>query len=872
MEIVFVLKNKKKVNKSNWLSGLLIASSMLFSANALAITPTPEMLKQFKQMPKAEQQRLMKQYGLSPSMLSTGTAPQAKLDMPVLIGERNEELYLLDDEFKKLAKKEQQEKELAEKKILKPYGYEMFAGEPSTFAPVSDIPIPTEYLMGPGDTVNIQVYGKEDKQYSLLVARNGNLQMPDMGPVSVIGLTFDQLKTELSNKIKDQYIGVKSSISLGELRSIRIIIAGESYKPGSYTVSSLSTIMQALFVSGGISDIGSLRNIQLKRAGKLIGRFDLYDLLMKGDASGDLRLQSGDVVFIPAVGATVSIKGEVRRPAIYELKGGESVAQLVKLAAGLKPNSYPKASILQTFSKNHLPSLVNIDLTTNQGREYRVKDGDVLTVQSTTSAIENQIVLAGAVNRPGLYQWRKGIRVSDLIQSLWSDLKGSVDLKYALISREVNMQGDIKVMQFSLANIFDNINGSDNIRLSPRDTIIVFNQTDSELDETVELNEEDKDKEMKEKIELESLYRNIELIEQSANYTRRELLIPIISKLKKQVSINGVTNVAMVTGEVRFPGEYPISGTSRISKLLVAAGGLKESAYKGRAELTSLNVDPVSGATVVHTTINLQSVLNNDDLANIIVASKDQLHILQIPDWQEELKVVIHGEVKFPGSYSVRKGETLASIIKRAGGYTSEAFLAGAIFTRESVKEKELQQIAKLIDQMRLDIAAKGLTSERGTISFSESSLMLKELENLEAVGRMVIELNKNDNSDSNLRVENGDILFIPSHQQTITVVGEVQHASTHFFKNSLSLEQYIKLAGGIKQRADGERIYVIRANGSVMIPEKGLWFNSDVAMQPGDTVVVPLDTEYKDNITLWSEVTQIIYHSAVAFAAIKGL
>ncbi|NRA61547.1 MAG: SLBB domain-containing protein [Psychrobium sp.] len=783
------------------------------------------MLAQFKNMPKAEQQRLMKQYGLSPQMLQgKGAGKAVEIATPALISER--------EAFREIKILEQANKAAAPVKAkgLKSYGYDMFAGEPSTFAPVSDIPIPTEYLMGPGDVVNIQIYGKDNQQYSLTVARNGNLQMPDMGPIGVLGLTFDQLKDDLTKRIKEQYIGVASSISLGELRSIRIIVAGEAYKPGSYTVSSLSTVTQALFVSGGISGIGSLRNIQVKRRGKTIARFDLYDLLMKGDASGDVRLQSGDVVFIPPVGATVGIKGEVRRPAIYELKDNENVAQLVKLAAGLKSNSYPKASVLQTFDKNYLPSLVNINLTTKQGRQYRLKDGDVLNVKSTTNTVKNQIVLAGAVNRPGLYQWQKGMRVSDLVQSRWSDLKGSVDLQYSLISREINMQGDIQVLQFSLANIFENINSKDNIKLSPRDTIIVFSQTSS----------------------------------------RRNLLSTIIRKLKNQASNNGITNIAMISGEVRFPGEYPITGTGKISDIIEAAGGLKDSAYKGRAELTRLLVTRDSVASVIHTNINLQGALDNNATDNVVVSSKDQLHILKIPDWQEQLTVTINGEVMFPGAYSVRKGETLSSVIERAGGYTKEAFLDGAVFTRESVKRKERQQISKLSDQMRLDLASKGLTDASNTISFAEASLILKELENLTVVGRMILALDEARCAD--LTIENGDMLFIPIAQQTITVVGEVQHASTHFFKKNLSLEQYIKLAGGSRQRADDERIYVIRANGAVMISQSGLWFNSTVSMQPGDTVVVPLNTEYKDNITLWSQVTQIIYNTAVAFAAVKGL
>lgn len=827
------------------------------------------MIEQLKKLPKSEQARLMKQYGLSPDMLGGLSNQQAKpLETPELITER-----ITDDEFS-LQTLSARKEETEEKLTLKPYGYDMFAGQPSTYAPVSDVPVPAEYLMGPGDVVNIQIYGKENKSYSLTVSRDGSIQVPDMGPVSVMGLTFENLQLQLTKQVNEQHIGVQTSISLGELRSIRIIIAGEAFKPGSYTVSSLSTITQALFVSGGVTDIASLRNIQLKRAGKTITTFDLYDLLMNGDASDDVRLQSGDVVFIPTVGPRVHVKGEVKRPAIYELKGKQTIADVVKLAAGIKPNSYPKASLLESHSPNNLPTLINVDLTTERGQQQGVADGDVLIVQSTTDKIKDQIILAGALTRPGYYQWKKGLRVSDLIQSQWSDLKGAVDLQYSLVVREINLQGDIEILQFSLAKIFADKNNLDNIELSARDILIVFSQREELL---IESKEEDADNAIIEEDggdSLSNLYSDKRLIAKSGDYTRRELLKPILDKLKGQELYNGAVNVASISGEVRFPGEYPISKKTHLRDLIIAAGGALQSAYLKQAELTSLVVDAELGASVRHTNVDLQAALSGEWAANLSIVSKDHLNILKIPSWQENISVSLDGEVRFPGTYSVRQGETLASVIKRAGGYTNQAFLAGAVFTRESVKEQELAQIAKLADQLRLEIASKGLSGEGSNVPFSEASLMLKELENLKAIGRMVIELeHKNESKNNNgLTIEDGDMLYIPSQQQIVTVVGEVQHSSTHFYNEGLDVNQYIKLAGGIKQRADDERIYIIRANGSVMIPESNYWFNGQQQIKPGDTIVVPLDTEYKDNLTLWSQVTGIIYNAAVALAAVKGL
>ncbi|MCG7531162.1 SLBB domain-containing protein [Psychrobium sp. MM17-31] len=883
------MKNTVVHLKSLLIAAFCSVALASYSSNVDAVTPSPAMIAQFQKLPKAEQQRLMKQYGISPGMLNSNVSiPPTVLENPSVVQPRIEPFQ---------ENKTVKEVKVNSSLVIKKYGYDIFEGEPSTFAPVSDIPVPAEYLMGPGDVVNVQIYGKENQTYSLTVSRSGMLDLPNSGPVSVNGLSFESLQEQLGQKIEEQFTGVKANISLGELRSIRIIITGEAYKPGSYTVSSLSTITQALFVSGGVSDIASLRNIQLKRAGKKIVTFDLYDLLMKGDAKDDVRLQSGDVIFIPPVGNTATVKGDVRRPAIYELKGNETAKDLIMLAAGLKANAYPKASVIERYSEQFLPTLLNIDLTNKLQQKTKIRDGDILTVQSTTNKIKNQVLVAGSVSRPGFYQWRSGMRISDLISSQWSDLKGVVDLKYALLTREVNLQADIETRQFSLAKIFEDKNSSDNLYLKPRDTLIIFSQTGTIAEALVtekrnkkrnvtsnnresfnEINaeiyevDEDELEELSEKEDLSKLYKDKSLIKRSSEFTRQTLLRPIIDQLKSQDLVNGVTNVASISGEVRFPGEYPVSKNARVSDLVAAAGGIKESAFIKQAELTKFHIDADEGASVHHQSIALNNALNGIELDNLLVESRDHLTILKIPAWQENMTVTLKGEVKFPGTYSVREGETLDSVIKRAGGYTEQAFLEGAVFTRESVKEQELTQIIKFADQLRLDIAAKGLSGDN-SVAFSEASLMLKELESLQAVGRMVVSLSKENNSKHNdLLVEDGDMLHVPSQKQTVTVVGEVQHASTHFFEDGISFHEYITKAGGIKKRADDSRAYIIRANGSVVIPESNLWFSAKAQIKPGDTIVVPLDTEYKDNLELWSQVTSIIYNVAVAVRAVQGL
>ena len=814
-----------------------LSAIIIFSTQVQAVTPSPQMIEQFKQLPKSEQERIAKQYGIDPSMLSSSTTT-TKIENPQVVDPRstnNDVLDQSDDEsitqkIKTTAtvdalddKKEQQ---------LKPFGYDLFAGSPTTFAPVSDVPVPAEYMVGPGDTINVQLYGKENNNYQLMVGRDGAVQFPDLGPISLVGLSFSEARTLLQDKIAQSMIGINSNITMGELRSIRIFVAGDAYKPGSYTVSSLSTITQALFISGGINQIGSLRNIQLKRSGKTVGSLDLYDLLMRGDASGDKRLQSGDVVFIPSAGGTVSVMGEVRRPAIYELKHNETMADVIKMASGLNPGAFPKASVVERFSDKAVKTVINVDLTAQSGLSTTVKNGDVLNVKSASNRIDNAITIAGAVIRPGKYQWVNQIKVADLLPSIWGNLTITADLDYSLLVREINQRGDIEVQRIALGRAIAEPFSEFNVVLQPRDTLLVFDYED-----------------------------------------REKLLKPIVEQLKKQSRFGDAAKLVNINGNVRFPGQYPLTTNANVTELLIAAGGLEEGSYTMSAELTRQVVSQQDGVTIEHQQLNLNELMH-DSSANIALQSRDILTVRMLPDWQETRWVTIKGEVKFPGTYSIQRGETLKDVIARAGSYTTDAALKSAVFLRQSVKEKEQLELVKLSDELRREIAAKALTKDTPTVGYADAQLMLKELENVKVAGRLVVDLNAIalNIDEANLDLEDGDALYIPPKNQTISVMGQVQHPSTHRFKDGVTFDQYLSLSGGPRKRADDDRIYIIKADGSVAMPNESSWFTSNNQMEPGDTIIVPLDTEYKDSLTLWGQVTTIIYNSAIAVAAVATL
>nr|WP_231613515.1 SLBB domain-containing protein [Pseudoalteromonas sp. SCQQ13] len=871
---------------------------------ALAFTPTNAQIEQFKKLPKSQQEALAKQYGVDLS--SIGNISQsnetAATEQSTVINQRAEERKEpLTDE----------ERFQPEIEPVKPFGYELFAGEPTTFMPNESAAVPDTYLIGRGDQLLINFYGKESDSFEVIVDREGRINIPDLSPVQVAGLTFAEVKELIKVKVEQEIIGVKAFVSLGQLRSMRIMVLGEAYKPGSYSVSSLTTVSHALFVSGGVSDIASLRNIQVKRAGKVITNFDMYDLLINGDSSNDIILKPGDVVFIPTVGEQVAVEGLVKRPAIFELKNGETAKHLLTMAGGLKPSAYAKNVIVERFSHDR-KKVLSVDFTRTK-INYTPQDGDRIRFDSISSQYKNSISLIGAVARPGNYQWRQGKHISDVLKSIRGDLLPQADLSYGLVVRETNINGDIEIHQFDIAQAIVK-NKKNDLALSVNDKIIVFSRfedkkAEKQALEDMALSQEQQEQQLKvsqwhkyqqnefekyiglnsanEKKELDNKEQSQTIgeikkhkaeqkleAEDYALYSRYNLLAPIVSKLKQQASVQQAMQLVEVNGNVAYPGVYPLSVGGQVKDLITASGGLLESAYTKEAEITRI----VSGdaSQVKHLRFDLQAAMLGDEVIDTALQSKDSLNVFAIPNWQENVKVTLKGELKFPGTYTIRRGETLTNLLERAGGFSKFAEQQAAIFTRQSIKKQEQQQLARLSTELRRDIASRSFQSSvsSNSLSYQDMDSLLKDLASVEAVGRLVIDLPLIVNNQQNLVLQDGDILYVPSKRDSISVIGEVNYSTSHLYKAGISVDEYINLSGGLKERAADDRIYIIKANGSVKIPNTGNWFaiNNSDQLQPGDTIVVPMDAGHLDKLTLWSTATQILYQLGVAVAAVSSL
>lgn len=869
-----------------------------------AFQPTKEQLEIFKKLSPEQQEALAKKYGMDLNMLGMGdgtsTDSSKELSSPFMLPRAKDGM---DKEQDKQAQEYDEQSD--EEDELKPFGYDLFAGQPTTFSPLAKAPVPSNHLMGLGDKLLISLYGKANEQYELEVNRQGQVVVPGLPPMNVAGLTYSEAKDFIKQRIEEQNIGVSAHVAFGELGAIQVFVLGDAYTPGTYTISSLSTITHALFASGGIKEIGTLRNIQLKRAGKVVVNLDLYDLLLRGDTKDDVILRSGDVVFIPSVGKQVAVDGAVNRPAIYEVKPGETFKDLLAMVGGPVNEAYlSKVSVYQY--KNGTKHIQNVDLNKSAQLQKTVENVAQVIVPNAGERLQDAIQLLGEVTRPGFYEWYEGISLLSLIDSETGFFTEHSDINYGLLLRR--NKGEVQAIQFSPAKLL--ADKSYDKKLMPEDKLFIFstNTKSKQLLSFEELTGEDPNQDLiKERVEKQieeqffwDLYTNLEnengakqkthdlatdlptlfelenesfsdLIEKYKIYrwdtsSRHYLLWPAYKMVLDANRIGNVLPLIEVTGNVRYPGTYPLSEGGSLVDVLDAAGGVTDLA----SPMIKVSRETPSGVEQFDVNINVAK--------DFLIFGKDKVSVFTKPEANEFAQVQIRGEVKFPGTYTVKRGELLSSLIEKAGGLTQYAHADGAVFTRESLKIKEKENLLNLADELRKQVAAKRLTAnvtDTSNVNYSELQRVLADLTDTEAVGRMVIDLPTllAGNVDSDVELIRGDILVVPPRSQTVSVVGEVYLPTSHRYRTEFSIDDYLESSGGVKKLGDENNVFVIQANGSVIRPENGFWYSSDSSsLKPGDTIVVPLDANPIDNLTLWSSVTQILYQSGVAIAAIGSL
>ena len=871
--------------------GLIASGYGVVVPQAVAAVPNipPAMLAQLKNMSPAQQAALARQYGFE--LPGAGAFGDAE---PSIIGQPGEELTLdsrvqqrlAEEEFQRLLAEGELDEQEDTDEPLKRFGLELFDREISTFSPVDDMPAPDGYRVGPGDSINLYLYGNEEIDAALSVNREGQLILPRLGPLSVAGLTFEQVKEVIEAKVASQLVATKAVVSLGKLRAINVFLAGDVLAPGSYSVSGLATVLQVLYVGGGVSEIGSLRNIQVKRRGKVVATLDAYDILLRGDTSGDVRLASGDTVFVATAERLVSVDGEVKRPAIYETLPSDTLGDLLQMSGGLSASGYAKsASIERRVPGQSSVTRVQVDLDNAKDLSQALFDGDRLVVAAIKEEVGNQVLLRGAAARPGGYAWFDGQRITDLVGSLDDDLLAETDLSTGLIVRRTGVGLEIEAIAFDLGEAISNRGGTADLTLQEKDEVLIFalpylnDSYQALVDAAAENEDVNKDSEAVE-IEFqlgpngEPVYvsrgeEDDEPKEERRYEDRSDLIREVVFRLEAQAKSPASTNVVDVAGDVRLPGRYPLLGDRSMDALIALAGGFENSAFLEEAEITRLNFDPRGGARINTFKVKLEGAADS----GFLLQPLDRVRVSRIPNWSYGDTVEISGSVIFPGDYPIVPGEMLSSVLSRAGGIAKNGFPQGAILVKVEAKKREQEQLERLIASIQRNVLGQSQTREqddRLRDSDAQSDLeFLEEVLAKEAGGRVVIDLPAllAGDADADIQLEAGDSLFVPEFNNTISVIGEVRQPGNFRYESDRSVADYVDFAAGTTVRAETKETYVVRANGSVQrvaMKTSLLSFTPTGAngLEPGDTIIVPVNEEYQPTLARYKEVSTVVFQS----------
>ena len=741
---------------------------------------------------------------------------------------------------------------------LTQFGYEVFGKPVTTFAPVTNVPVGPDYIIGPGDTFTLTLWGRVDGQHTLRVDRDGQIILPEVGAIKVWGMKFGELDSFLQHELSRKFTDFKMSVSMDRLRSIRVFIVGEVSVPGTYTVSSLSTSINALFAAGGPSKNGSLRNIRLMRNGAEPVRIDLYDFLLGGDRRSDARLQDGDTIFVPLIGPIVAVAGNVKRPAIYEMAEPMSLSRVLDQAGGISFAGWLQRVQVERVEDHQRHIVVDFDMSrngptastqdggrkTDDGKpavgaaETILQDGDIIKVFSVAPREEKVVYLEGHAIRPGRYQWKSQLRLRDILTS-YDALKPQPNLNYGEIERLVPPDLHSTIVPFHLGELLAG-DESQNFELAQYDTIRVYGWNE----------------------------RNVQSVTAS--------------------------------GMVFDPCEYRLVPDMRVSDLVNAAGGLQKNAYLRKAEITRRHINQ-EGMTTEEIDIDLEKAMAGDPEQNIALRDYDHLVVRPIPDLDFGHSVEIDGEVRFPGKYPIRKGETLSSLIERAGGYTDEAYLKGAVFTRESAKEvqrRRLDDLIRKVEESMLSSTEETISGalDAETIRGQQTAMeakkeLLARLRSAEITGRVVVRLaalEEFKGAKYDIEMEDGDKLVIPQMPGVVHVVGEVFNPTSLLYERNGTVSFYLRRVGGMTKEADKDQLSVIKADGSVISIQQGnrsklvfwdsqsnQWFFGGFMnhrIEPGDTVVVPRKVDRFFWLKTTKDITQIVFQIAVAAGVVFAI
>jgi protein involved in polysaccharide export with SLBB domain len=755
-----------------------------------------------------------------------------------------------------------------------------------------DLPAGPDYVLGSGDGVSVDLWGAVTRRFYRVIDREGRISLPEVGPVLVAGKSMADAQTSVQQILRTQFRDISADLSLARLRTVRVYVVGDVVSPGAYDVGSLSTPLNALFAAGGPTGRGSLRIVKHFRGNQLVQDVDVYDLLLRG-VKGDIeRLENGDTVMVPPLGPEITVEGMVRRPAVYEQKDEKTLAEAIALAGGLLPTATLRHVEVQRTVAHEKQTMLSLDIpqddtqdaVTKQLESFQIQDGDRIRIFPIAPYTQDAVYLEGHVIRPGKYSYRDGMRVTDLIGS-YKDLLPEPALQYGEIIRLSAPDYRPTVESFNLGEALEDPQKAP--LLKPLDTVQLFGRYDFENPPEVSVLGEVRDPgtyrasgdiHLSDAVHLAGgLGPDAETIDAQVfrympDSTMKILNVKldgaldgspsdnIVLKSRDRVLIHknaAATDPATVyvKGEVARPGRYPLTSEMRVSDLVHAAGGLKQSADTASADLTHYLWKDEKQVTGKEEKITLASALTGGSDEDHVLNNGDVLTIRQLAGWEDlGASVAVRGEVVHPGSYGIRPSEKLSSVLLRAGGFAPGAYPYGTVLVRSEVQKLEQRSYGELVQRVReqqanLKLTATSATDPDQKLS-AESALTqwqttLDNLISAPPAGRVTIQISSNIKSWANtprdITLRAGDILTIPKRPSYVLVQGQVYGPTAVAYRPGKSARWYLAQAGGTTNMANRRGVFVIRADGTVV--GSGSFWGGDsmsVAMQPGDMVVVP--------------------------------
>jgi len=718
----------------------------------------------------------------------------------------------------RLRKRWQEEMEVYREMESDIYGYEVFRGNTFlSFQSNLNIPTPSDYVLGPGDKLFIDIYGQSENYYQAEISPDGDLILENFGPINVSGMTVEKANIRLINKLKKVYTGLSSkktfvNISVGIPRAIRVNIVGEVNLPGTYNFSAFNTVYNAIYVAGGITENATLREVKLFRDNKLVDTIDIYKFLNEGNQSSNVRLENNDLIVVGPYTNRVSISGGVKIPGKFEIKNGETIADLINYAGGFSEDSYSKSiRITRIFDEKYKI----VDVNSDQYEFFQLKSGDKIEIDKIIEKYDNRLIIKGSVYKPGVFALSEGMTVLNLIEKA-EGIKPDTYLERGFITRTNK--------DFSTTNISFNLS----------------NQINS-IDDPILLKKDD------------------------------VLNILSINELRDD-------NYIEISGEINKPGVYPFSSNLTLNDLILLAGGVRKNATLAGIEISRINKsDDSESAQIFKLSLDdLESELNFnlEPFDNIIIRKNPDIDIKRFARVEGEVKYP--GEYAISS-----KKERISDLINRSGGPNEYAYYKGATLIRKtefaeeySLIENEINDLKSLKEKIltnnnltesekllvsRIDKDLEKLNLENST-NQDFSSFVKKEriseiikrnaldgdipLAKSESIGIDLDQILKNPGIKSDLLIEDGDIIVIPKKLETVRLRGELLYPTTVRHSPSRGLKYYINSAGGFDLKAKRSSTYVVYANGDVARTKKFLFFNLYPKAEPGCEVIIPRKSE----------------------------